>query len=267
MLKIGVLLVVLVVLSITGCARPDKFKMTDETLNKIAECTGGMGGATKLLAKIEVSVDEKKKSGTGSANINYEEIIEGVIFSDSSISEDLKKFYFTEYQKCLDKIRNREEPIIACPDSYQSSYISQLRFGFCYPRAGWELDRGAIDVRAADIYLRVAKNRDTSVHYHVSLIPSNYSEKHEEYSQHVANTWKQIDKNLEFSKGFLSGRPYYKFKLLVQDKNQVYRPTEVLHVYLTSEKLLEIISTKFKETSAETDMEISTIVSSTSVYK
>jgi hypothetical protein len=160
-----------------------------------------------------------------------------------------------------------EEPTISCPVNYQSHYISQLKFGFCYPRHGWEVDRGPIDVRAADIYVRNAANRDVSVHFHVSLIPSNYSSKHDEYSQLTANTWKQLDDNLSYTKGFLNGRYLYKFNLNVLDRNGVTRPTEVNHIFLDSEKLLEIISTKFEDTSEDISDILGKIVSSTSIYK
>jgi hypothetical protein len=101
----------------------------------------------------------------------------------------------------------------------------------------------------------------------VSLIPSNYSDKHEEYSKHVANTWMQLDKDLKMSTGYLSGRPCYKFQLNVKDRNSVSRPTEVTHVYLSPEKLLEIIVTRFDETSAEIAEQQVRIVSSTSIFK
>ena len=160
-----------------------------------------------------------------------------------------------------------EDPTIACPENYQSHYVSQLYFGFCYPRYGWELDRGPVDVRAADIYVRNSVNRDISVHFHVSLIPSNYSEKHDEYSQKTADTWRQLDANLEYKKGFMAGRESYEFSLLVKDKNSRERPTTVIHVYLSSEKLLEIISTSFPDTPHEIVQQIGKIVSTTSIYK
>jgi len=160
-----------------------------------------------------------------------------------------------------------EDPTIACPHNYQSHYVSQLDFGFCYPRHGWELDRGPIDVRAADIYVRNASNRDISVHYHVSLIPSNYTVKHEQYSRKTADTWRQLDANLEYKTGFLAGRKSYEFSLMIKDRNEVSRPTNIIHVYLSAEKLLEIISTKFPETSLEISQQIGKIVSTTSIYK
>ncbi|MBF0284347.1 MAG: hypothetical protein HQL51_07795 [Magnetococcales bacterium] len=137
---------------------------------------------------------------------------------------------------------------VSCPDSYQSEYIQKLRFGFCYPRDGWELDRGAIESHAADVYLRHSLNRDVSIHFHVSLIPSNYADKHDEYTKHTANTWKQLDSNLQLVKSSIAGRDANQFTLKFKDKNGVQRPVEVLHVYLTPDKLLEIITTYFEET-------------------
>ena len=96
-----------------------------------------------------------------------------------------------------------EEPTVACPDAFQSYYVTQLSFGFCYPRVGWEVDSGPIDVRAADIYVRNSSNRDISVHFHVSLIPANYVDDHDEYSKQTANTWKQLDDQLTYEKTFL----------------------------------------------------------------
>jgi len=160
-----------------------------------------------------------------------------------------------------------DDPIVACPENFQSHFISQLDFGFCYPRSGWEVDRGPIDIKAADIYVRNSSNRDVSVHFHVSLIPASRTDNHDVYSEEIANTWRQLDENLSFSKGFLSSRPAYIFQLNVHDRNGVSRPTEVVHVYLTSEKLLEIISTHFVETDSSTIDDIGMIVSSTSIYK
>jgi len=256
----------IVFVMLLGCGNTSN-RITDKTWDDIAKCTGGLDASGGLKAKIEASIEEKETQVGGNADIDYEQIIKGVIFSDPTISEELKKFYFAEYQKCMDKIRNASDPIVACPDNYQSHYISQLGFGFCYPRHGWELDRGAIDIRAADIFLRYASNRDVSIHYHVSMIPSNFSDKHEDYSNHVANTWKQLDPNLKMSKSFLSGRRSYNFKLYVKDRNSISRPTEVTHVYLSPEKLLEIIVTRFEDTAAEVIEQQARILSSTSLFK
>lgn len=141
-----------------------------------------------------------------------------------------------------------EGPTISCAETYQSYFVPQLRFGFCYPRVGWELDKGPIDIKAADIYIRNAANRDVSVHFHVSLIPANYASKHDEYTRQVANTWRQLDTNLTLTKVFIAGREAYQFVLIVKDRNGIPRPTEVMHVYLTPEKLLEIITTRFEQT-------------------
>lgn len=137
---------------------------------------------------------------------------------------------------------------IACADSYQSYFALPLRFGFCFPREGWELDKGPIDVRAADIYVRNSANKDLGVHFHVSLIPPSYADKHDKYTEQVANTWRQLDPNISFGKTFLAGREAYQFSLQVKDRQGISRPTEVVHVFLTPDRLLEIISTRFAET-------------------
>lgn len=137
---------------------------------------------------------------------------------------------------------------IACADTFQSYFVPQLRFGFCFPREGWELDKGPIDVKAADIYVRKAENKDVGIHFHVSLIPASYADKHEKYTEQVANTWRQLDPNLIFWKTFLAGREAYQFSLQVKDRKGISRPTEVVHVFLTPDRLLEIITTRFAET-------------------
>ena len=158
-----------------------------------------------------------------------------------------------------------EQPI-ACADTYQSYFVPQLHFGFCFPREGWELDKGPIDVKAADIYLRNAANRDVGIHFHVSLIPASYADKHDFYTQQVANTWRQLDPNLSFGKVFLAGREAFQFGLVVKDRKGISRPTEVVHIYLTSERLLEIISTRFEETT-ETDRNALALVRSSLVIE
>jgi hypothetical protein len=158
-------------------------------------------------------------------------------------------------------------PTISCPDTYQSMYVSQLRFGFCYPRAGWELDRGPIDVKAADIYLRNSANLDTGVHFHVSLIPGNYAGKYEDYTTQVAKTWRQLDPALRLEKTFLAGREAFLFTLLVKDRRGIARPTEVMHVYLTEEKLLEIITTRFHDTPPEDAMVMGRVRSSVVIQR
>lgn len=150
----------------------------------------------------------------------------------------------------------KPEQTVACADTYQGHFVSELRFGFCFPREGWEIDQGPINVKAADIYVRNSSNKDVGIHFHVSLIPASYADKHEKYTEQVANTWRQLDGNLTFRKVFLAGREAYQFALEVKDRNDITRPTEVVHVFLTPDRLLEIISTRFSETA---DSEISTM--------
>src|SRR5262245_11693155 len=114
-----------------------------------------------------------------------------------------------------------EGPTLSCPDTYQSLYVSQLRFGFCYTRVGLELYRGPIDAKAADIYLRNSASRDTGVHFHVSLIPANYAGKYREYTTQVAKTWSQLDPNLHLEKTALAGRDAFLFTLFVKDRNGI----------------------------------------------
>lgn len=160
-----------------------------------------------------------------------------------------------------------DEPTLACADGYQSHYVSQLRFGFCYPRRAWELDSGPIDARAADIYLRYSNDRDIGVHYHLSLIPIAFVGKEQDYFDNIVKTWSQLDPNIQAGKVYVGGREAYQFSLLVGDSKQRQKPTTVTHIYLSSEKLLEIISTRFDYTSAEATEQMQTIVSSSVVYK
>ena len=107
---------------------------------------------------------------------------------------------------------------------------------------------GPIGVRAADIFIRQSRNRDIGLHFHVSLIPPAWSGRPADYNDQVARTWKQLDANLRQAKGFIGGRDAYLFALHVKDRLSRSRPTEVTHIYLDAERLLEIIMTWFEET-------------------
>jgi len=151
---------------------------------------------------------------------------------------------------------------VSCPVGMQSRVVDELRFAFCYPREAWELDSGPIDVRAADLYLRRSDDRDTGIHFHVSLIPPAWAGKSEAYTAEVARTWSQLDANIKQSKGFIGGRNAYVFSLRVKDRLGRSRPTEVTHIYLDPERLLEIISTWFDKTPASITDEIQQVKSS-----
>jgi hypothetical protein len=66
--------------------------------------------------------------------------------------------------------------------------VDELRFGFCYPRKAWELDSGPVDVRAADIYLRRSDDRDTGIHFHVSLTLAACAGRPDAYTAEVVHT-------------------------------------------------------------------------------
>lgn len=85
-------------LILTGCSAKH---LTDNTYNEIALCTGGIGSSNGLDAKIESEIENQKKKFGAQVKVNYEEIVHGVIFSDQTISEDLKKFYFEKYLDCI----------------------------------------------------------------------------------------------------------------------------------------------------------------------
>jgi hypothetical protein len=137
---------------------------------------------------------------------------------------------------------------LSCPQNFQAYPVEPLRFGFCYPREGWEVDAGAIGVNAADIYLRSSSNRDIGVHFHVSLIPAAWAGRPEEYTAEVAKTWKQLDTGLSHSRSFVGGRAAYNFQLKIKDRQSRQRPTEVTQIYLDPERLLEVIATWFENT-------------------
>ncbi|POF27772.1 hypothetical protein [Roseibium marinum] len=155
-----------------------------------------------------------------------------------------------------------DELAFSCPPGQQEHRISKLRFGFCYPRAGWELDSGAIGVNAADIYVRQSSNKDVGVHFHISLIPAGWAGKPEAYTAEVAKTWRQLDDNLVLDRDFVGGRDAYRFSLNVKDREGRSRPTEVTHIYLDTERLLEIIMTWFDESEDKTLSEMQRIRSS-----
>jgi hypothetical protein len=137
---------------------------------------------------------------------------------------------------------------LSCPQGFQGYPVETLKFGFCYPREGWEVDAGAIGVNAADIYLRSSTNRDIGVHFHVALIPSAWANRAEDYTTQSAKTWRQLDAALTQSRSFVDGRTAYGFHLKVKDRNGDERPTSVVHIYLDPERLLEVISTWFSDT-------------------
>ena len=137
---------------------------------------------------------------------------------------------------------------VSCPPGSQSYVVDILRFGFCYPREGWEVDAGAIGINAADIYVRKSGNRDIGVQLHVSLIPASWANRPIEYSAEVAKTWRQLDSALVQSRTFVGGRDAYVFSLHVKDRAGRSRPTEVTHIYLDPERLIEAIATWFEDT-------------------
>jgi len=138
--------------------------------------------------------------------------------------------------------------VLNCPEGQQQHVIDMLHFGFCYPREGWELDSGAISLNAADVYLRNSQDRDIGTHFHVSLIPASWVRRPGEYSKEVANTWRQLDEKIEQFRLFIGGREAYGFRLHVKDRKGQQRPAEITHIYLDSERLLEIIQTQFDDT-------------------
>ncbi|MEJ3721802.1 hypothetical protein WGM54_28345, partial [Paenibacillus polymyxa] len=115
--------------------------------------------------------------------------------------------------------------------------------------------------------VRNSANKDLGVHFHVSLIPPSYAGKPDVYTQKVANTWRQLDPDLTFAKTSLAGREAYQFSLMVKDHKGIPRPTEVVHLYLTSDRLLEIISTRFMETAELDASALSRIRSSVVIEK
>jgi hypothetical protein len=137
---------------------------------------------------------------------------------------------------------------VSCPVGFQPYNVDTLRFAFCYPREGWEVDAGAIGVRAADIYLRKSGNHDIGVHFHIALVPAGWAGKPDSYTDNVAATWRQLDAQLSTSKSFIGGRDAYGFALKVRDRQGRSRPTEIFHIYLDRERIIEIISTWFDET-------------------
>lgn len=151
---------------------------------------------------------------------------------------------------------------ISCPPGFQAHTIETLRFGFCYPREGWEVDNGPIGINAADIYLRYSANRDIGIHFHVSLIPAGWANRASEYSAQTLNTWKQLDSNAQLARNFIGGRDAFEFSLRVKDRVGRSRPTTVTHIYLDHERLLETIATWFTDTPAPVIDDMSKVKSS-----
>jgi hypothetical protein len=143
-------------------------------------------------------------------------------------------------------------PPISCAEGYQPYAVSRLRFGFCYPRQGWEVDAGPISVDAADIYLRQSSNHDVGMHFHVSLIPPEWAGKPKEYTNEVAKTWSQLDHNVKLGQTFIGGRDVYLFTLRILDHLGRGRPVEVADVFLDGERLLEVYGTWFDDTPTST---------------
>jgi hypothetical protein len=141
---------------------------------------------------------------------------------------------------------------LSCPAGFQGYAADVLGFGFCYPREGWELDSSPIALNAGDIYMRNSSNRDVGLHFHISLVPAAWAGKPDQYTDRVARTWSQLDSNIRQFRAFVGGRDAYGFSLNVKDKDGAQRPTEVLHVYLDSERLLEVIQSAFDTTQPAT---------------
>lgn len=163
--------------------------------------------------------------------------------------------------------KNCESPIVGCADGYQSHYVSQLRFGFCYPRRGWELDTAAIDIRAADIFIRASEDRNIGVRYHLTTVPAVFMNEQDDYFQRTAVTWSQLDENIEHGPTNVGGRKAYSYQLTPLNGKGEPMPTRITHIFLSNEMLLEIYASHMEDTSDVLKSEIESIVASTSIFK
>lgn len=156
---------------------------------------------------------------------------------------------------------------ISCAVGFQAQQVSQLKFSFCYPREGWEVDVAAINLNAGDVYLRNSENRDVGIHFHVSTIPAAWINKPEEYTYEVMKTWRQIDNNISVQKTFIGGIEVRQFRLVVKDRMERNRPTLVTHAYIDSERLLEIFVTAFQDTPNNVNETMAKVLSSLSILR
>ena len=144
----------------------------------------------------------------------------------------------------LDWSTSRSSFSVECPKHFQSLIVEEHGIGLCVPRSGWEIDRGPVDVDAADIFIRKSVDHDIGLHLHLSLLPPTFAskEKHPEYLRRLVNTYRQLDNELKYSEGVLSGYPTGSFQLKVKTSTtSIPKPTRYSIVFLTEEKILEAI--------------------------
>lgn len=90
------------VLILGGCA-PIQSRITDDTLNKIALCTGGIGKSYGIDAKAQAEIDKEKKNELGQVTIDYHDLIKGAIFSDVSLTNEQQTDIYNKYLACIDR--------------------------------------------------------------------------------------------------------------------------------------------------------------------
>lgn len=154
---------------------------------------------------------------------------------------------------------------LSCPTGMQPYIATSLGFGFCYPRAGWELDDKALAKEAADIYVRQSENNSVGIHFHVSVIPQSFIGRAEDYAERTAETWRQVDGQLSYRQDAIGGVPVYEFALRIRHSEGRQGPMEVTHLYMDDELLLEIFLAWFDDTEDSTVRTLRQVKSSLSL--
>lgn len=114
--KFNLFLFLTLFLMATGCVTSSR--ITDDNLNKIALCTGGLGAEFGLVAKMQAKIDKTKQEGDVNAEINYKEVIKGAIFTHKDLSEESKKYFYDKYIECLFKLIGESKAKLDIPRAY-----------------------------------------------------------------------------------------------------------------------------------------------------
>lgn len=106
-----------IALLLVGCA-PIQSRITDETLNKIALCTGGIGESLGIDTKAQAEIDKEKKKGLGQVTIDYHDLIKGAIFSDAGLTSEQKTGIYNKYLACIDRYAGPPSKVLDITKAY-----------------------------------------------------------------------------------------------------------------------------------------------------
>jgi hypothetical protein len=145
-----------------------------------------------------------------------------------------------------DKAATAEVPMgkstTLCRKSERAHFTLRYQFGFCYPRAGWDLDQGAPDPGAQGLCLRNRTHPAVSIHFQVSVIPATYTgrRRHSEYEQDVVNELLQLDPHPRIRRRLIERRDAMHLELTAKNTDGTPRSKSVILLYISPEEMLHM---------------------------